>query len=93
MRGLYTELSAFIVIVWNVYHLNRGLKFSALVRTIITEATVYFLAMIALQIYNIAGVRLSIRFLYHFVWLNVITAGHWWRATIFVSVSTQSSWR
>ena len=46
-----TELSAFLVIVWCTYREKSTLKFSALIRRIITEATIYFLAMVALQIY------------------------------------------
>lgn len=45
------ELSAFLVIVWYTYRNKSTLKFSALVRTMITEATIYFLAMVALQTY------------------------------------------
>ena len=50
------ELSAFIVIIWQICRHKSALKFSALIRTIVTEATVYFLAMVALQTYSIAGV-------------------------------------
>ena len=55
----HLELSAFFIIVRYTYR-NRGtLKFSALIRAMITEATIYFLAMIALQMY----VQLSLIFM------------------------------
>ena len=47
--GKRLELSAFLVIVWYTYRNKSTLKFSALIRTMITEATIYFLAMVALQ--------------------------------------------
>ena len=47
----YSELSAFLVIVWYTYRNISTLKFSTIIRTIVTEATIYFLAMIAIQIY------------------------------------------
>jgi len=49
--GTAFELSAFLVIAWYTYRNKSALKFSALVRTIISEATIYFLVMIALQTY------------------------------------------
>ena len=59
-KGPCVELSAFIVIVWCIYRLNRALKVSALISTIVTEATVYFLVMVAVQVYSIIGVRCSL---------------------------------
>ena len=50
-RGGRLELSAFLVIVQYTYRNKSTLKFSALIRTMVAEATMYFLAMIALQIY------------------------------------------
>lgn len=50
------ELSAFAIIVWYIYRDRRTLKFSALIRTIVAEATVYFLVMVAAQAYGIVGV-------------------------------------
>ena len=47
----YIELSAFLVIVFYTYRNKRSLKFSGLVFTVVTESTVYFLAMVAAQIY------------------------------------------
>lgn len=56
-QNVLVELSAFIVIVWYTYR-NRGmLKFSALIRTIAREATIYFLVMVVVQTYGITGVR------------------------------------
>jgi len=46
-----SELSAFLVIVCYTYRNKSALKFSVLIRTIAGEATVYFLVMIAAQIY------------------------------------------
>jgi len=45
------ESSAFLVIAWYTYRNKSTLKFSALIRTMVTEATIYFLAMVALQTY------------------------------------------
>jgi len=45
------EVSAFLVIIWYSYRNKGTLKLSALVRTIVTDATIYFLAMVTLQIY------------------------------------------
>ena len=50
-RGERLELSAFLVVVQYTYRHKSTLKFSALIRTMIAEATIYFLAMTALQIY------------------------------------------
>jgi len=47
----HLELSAFIVVVWYTYRIRSSLEFSVLIRTIVTEATIYFLAMVALQAY------------------------------------------
>jgi len=49
--GTAFELSAFIVIVLYTYRNKSTLKLSALIRTLVAEATVYFLVMVALQIY------------------------------------------
>ncbi|KAF9646554.1 hypothetical protein BDM02DRAFT_3118500, partial [Thelephora ganbajun] len=54
--GTAFELSAFFVIIWCMYRNKSALKFSALIRTIVAEATVYFLVMVAVQTY----VQLSI---------------------------------
>jgi len=49
--GKRLESSAFLVIIWYTYRNKSTLKFSALIRTMVTEATIYFLAMVALQTY------------------------------------------
>lgn len=49
--GTAFELSAFFVIIWYTYQNKSALKFSALVRTIAAEATMYFLVMVAAQTY------------------------------------------
>ena len=54
----HLELSAFLVIVRYTYRNKRMLKFSALVRAIVAEASMYFLAMIAMQIYVQSSVSL-----------------------------------
>ena len=50
-HGKPLELSAFIVVAWCAYRSMSTLKFSAVVRTIVAQGTVYFFAMFALQIY------------------------------------------
>ena len=55
-RGLtivpwHIEISAFLVIVWYIYWNKGAIKFSALVRTIAGDATVYFLVVVATQVY------------------------------------------
>lgn len=57
-HGKHLELSAFLVIVRYTYRNKRMLKFSALVRAIVAEASIYFLAMIAMQIYVQSSVSL-----------------------------------
>jgi hypothetical protein len=50
-RREHLDLSAFLVIAWYAYR-NRGtLKISALIRTFVTDATLYFLVMVAAQIH------------------------------------------
>lgn len=49
--GTAFEVSAIIVVVWCTYRNKSALKYSALVRTIVTQATVYFLVIVAAQIY------------------------------------------
>ena len=45
------DVPAFLAIIWYSCR-NRGtLRFSALIRTIVTEATIYFFAIVAMQIY------------------------------------------
>jgi len=51
ITGISLELSAFLVIGWCVSRNMRTLRISAVIRTIVAEATIYFLAMVALQIY------------------------------------------
>lgn len=51
ITGEHLEISIFLVIVWYTYHNQGKFRFSALVRTIITEATIYFLVMSAMQTY------------------------------------------
>ena len=57
--GNHVDLSAFLVIVWHTYGNKSTLEFSALVRTLVTEATVYFPVMISVQIYT----QLSLSFM------------------------------
>jgi len=89
-NGNYSEVSAFLVIVWYTYRNKSSLKLSALVRTIITDATIYFLAMVALQIYIqvsfvLTEVRSLFQFVLYFMIANPYTSGH--QSTTFVSVS------
>ena len=78
VRGLvadhevHLELSAFLVIVLYTYSNKRALKFSAVVSTIVSEATIYFLAMVAVQTFiqismNVMEVRSLSRFPLRFV--------------------------
>jgi len=50
-RGVHLELSAFLAIAFYTYRNKSAFKFSALVRTIASEATINFLAMVAVQTY------------------------------------------
>ena len=49
--GKNLDVSAFIVIIWFAYRGVSVFKLSAVARTIVTEGTIYFLAMLAVQIY------------------------------------------
>ena len=51
-RGTNLDVSAFLVIAWYAYRGMPVFKLSAVVRTIVTEGTIYFLAMLAMQIYT-----------------------------------------
>ena len=48
-HGVHLELSAFLVMAWYAYRNKGALKISVLVRTIVSEATIYFLVMVAAQ--------------------------------------------
>ena len=50
-RGEHLELSAFLVIIWYTYCNQSSLVISGVIRTVVAEATIYFLAMLALQTY------------------------------------------
>ena len=68
----HLELSAFLVIALYTYSNKRALKFSAVVSTIVSEATIYFLAMVAVQTFiqismNVMEVRSLSRFPLRFV--------------------------
>ena len=49
-REEHSELSAFLAIPWYTYRDQRMLKFSGLIRTLVGEAMIHFLAMISIQI-------------------------------------------
>ena len=71
-RGEHLDLSAFLVIARYTYRNKRALKLSALIRAIIAEASIYFIAMIAMQLYvqlsvSLTQVRSFSRFPLHFV--------------------------
>ena len=57
MEEVCVEACAFFVIVWYIHPRNRAFGFSAVMRTILTEATVYFFAMVAVHTYSIIGVK------------------------------------
>ena len=89
MKDAGVEASAFFVIVWYLHPRNRAFGFSAVMRTILTEATVYFFAMVAVHTYSIIGVRLFTWSPHRAVVVKYDSAGHRQRTEIFVSVSTQ----
>lgn len=51
VHGKNLDLSAFLVVAWCAYRNISTVKLSVVVRTIVAEATMYFLAMVAVQIY------------------------------------------
>lgn len=51
MKNTCIEISAFAVVVWYTYRDKNMLKFSSLVRTIVKQATIYFIIIVAVQIY------------------------------------------
>ena len=62
IRGQHLDLSAFLVVAWCTFRYLDVLKLSAMVRTITTEVTIYFLAMVALQLYT------QLSFVFMVVW-------------------------
>jgi len=51
-RGTNPDISAFLIITWSAYRGMRVFKLSAVLRTIVTEGTIYFLAMLGMQIFT-----------------------------------------
>ena len=51
-HGNQLDLSAFLVVALYTFRNISVFKLSAVIRTIAMEATIYFLAMVALQIYS-----------------------------------------
>jgi len=51
-REEYLDVSAFIVVAWCIFHNMRALKISTVIRTIATDTTVYFVVMVAVQVYS-----------------------------------------
>ena len=45
---MHAEVSAFAIIVWRTY---RNVKFFALVRIVVTQATIYFIAVVVVQLF------------------------------------------
>jgi len=60
ITGKHLDLSAFVVVAWCAYRHVNTLKFSVVIRTIVAEATIYFLAMVALQVYVQLGFILAV---------------------------------
>jgi len=90
----HLELSAFLVIVLGAYRNKGTLKFSALVRTIVTEATIYFFVMVAAQTYiQLSAVLMRVLSLFIFLLHSAIaesnTSGY--RGAAFVTVSMLST--
>lgn len=52
-RETNLDVSAFLVLAQYAYRGMPVFKLSAVVRTIVTEGTIYFLAMLAIQIYTL----------------------------------------
>ena len=72
------EVSAFAIVVWSTYPHVKMFKFLALVRTLVTQATMYFIVVIAVHIFVLVVASLGIvRSFAHFHgvlrWLNTIT--------------------
>ena len=86
-----TELSAFLIIIWYAYR-NRGLfKLSALVRAIVTEASIYFLAMVTAQTCIQVSISfMGVRFVSHTVMQLLIIIVADCRPTAFLPVSIPS---
>jgi len=80
LSGELLELSAFLAIVWYTYRIRSSLKFSALIRTIVTEATIYFLAMVAMQTYVLLSLIFMEVYLPSRLPYFVITDGRYLRA-------------
>ena len=59
------EVSAFTIIVWHTYRSSHGLRLMALIRTIVIQASVWFIAIIITQIY------VQVSFHYMEVWTFV----------------------
>ena len=57
--GEHPDLFAFLVIAWYTYRKKRMLQFSVVIRAIIGDASIYFIAMIAMQLYVQLSVTLS----------------------------------
>ena len=45
------EISAFTIIVWYAYHPGNTFKLMALVRTVLIQASIWFIAIIIVQMY------------------------------------------
>ena len=63
------EVSAFAIVVWSTYPHVKMFKFLALVRTLVTQATMYFIVVIAVHIFVLVVASLGIvRSFAHFPW-------------------------
>ena len=52
-HGKHPDLSAFLVIAWCIFYNASAFKVSAVIRTIAADSTIYFLAMVAVQVYSL----------------------------------------
>ena len=55
-----TEGSAFAIVVWRTYPHIKMLKFLVLVRTLATQATIYFIAVTVVHIFTLVASSLRI---------------------------------
>ena len=53
-----TDVSVLIAVVWYAYRGWGAFKFSALVRTILSQAAIYLIFMILLEIFNFIALNL-----------------------------------
>ena len=58
-RRIVSDISAFCVIIWFAYSTATIFRFSSLVRTIVTDGTVYFIIVTVIQMLLVLSVSIS----------------------------------